>query len=92
MFELAVIPTKPVWNIDKTSRSKVPLAVQQIYGIRVRLDFKQKYRDLALFDLGIDSKLRGSCLIQLCVKDIANGNTVQSRAMVIQQNRQSCSV
>jgi hypothetical protein len=37
----------------------VPLTVQQIYGIRVRLDFKQKLRDLALFNLGIDSKLRG---------------------------------
>lgn len=63
----------------------MPLTVQQIYGIRVRLDFLQKWRDLALFNLGIDSKLRGIDLVQLKVKDIANGNIVQSRAMVIQQ-------
>lgn len=64
---------------------KLPLTVQQIYGIRVRLDFQQKWRDLALFNLGIDSKLRGIDLVQLKVKDIANGNLIQSRAMVIQQ-------
>jgi hypothetical protein len=60
MYDLAVIPCKPVWNKDKLIGQKLPLTVQQIYGIRVRLDFKQKLRDLALFNLGIDSKLRGT--------------------------------
>jgi hypothetical protein len=64
----------------------VPLTVQQIYGIRVRLDFKQKLRDLALFNLGIDSKLRGIDLLKLKMKDVATGVSIQSRAMIIQQD------
>ena len=64
----------------------MPLTVQQIYGIRVRLDFKQKLRDLALFNLGIDSKLRGIDLLKLKMKDVATGVSIQSRAMIIQQD------
>lgn len=85
MYDLAVIPRKPVWNKDKLIGQKLPLTVQQIYGIRVRLDFKQKLRDLALFNLGIDSKLRGIDLLKLKVKDVATGVSIQSRAMIIQQ-------
>jgi integrase len=85
MYDLAVIPHKPVWNKDKLIGQKLPLTVQQIYGIRVRLDFKQKLRDLALFNLGIDSKLRGIDLLKLKVKDVATGVSIQSRAMIIQQ-------
>ena len=64
----------------------MPLTVQQIYGIRVRLDFKQKLRDLALFNLGIDSKLKGIDLLKLKMKDVNTGVSIQSRAMIIQQD------
>jgi hypothetical protein len=70
---------------DKLVSQKLPLTVQQLYVVRGRLDFSQKFRDLALFNLGIDSKLRGIDLVKLKVDDIVNGNTVQSRAMIIQQ-------
>ncbi len=41
MFGLALIPAKAVWNKDKLIGQKLPLTVQQVYGFRVRLDFKQ---------------------------------------------------
>jgi integrase len=69
----------------KTNRSKTTIKAQGIYAIRIRLELKGRVRDLALFNLAIDSKL-GSCdLISLKVKDVTNSSVVSSRAMVIQK-------
>lgn len=47
------------WNKGKLVGQKAPLKVKDIWAIRVRLQIQARKRDLALFDLGIDSKLRG---------------------------------
>ncbi len=62
-----------------------PLKLQQIWAIRIRLEIANDFRDLAVFNLAIDSKLRGCDLITLKVKDIAHGRTIQSRAIIVQK-------
>nr|WP_297348598.1 integrase [uncultured Glaciecola sp.] len=64
---------------------KLPLKLQQIWAIRIRLELSGNVRDLALFNLAIDSKLRGCDLVSLRLRDIAHGLSVQSRAMIVQQ-------
>ena len=54
-------------------------------GIRIRLELEDKTCDLALFNMALDSKLRGCDLVKLKVSDIAYGNSVSSRATVLQQ-------
>jgi integrase len=65
--------------------AKPPLKPKQVWAIRDRLQTTKRARDLALFDLGIDSKLRGCDLVALRISDIAINRTVQSRATIIQR-------
>lgn len=67
---------------------KPPLNVTDIWAIRVRLQIQGRIRDLALFDLGIDSKLRGCDLVRLRVREVSQGDRVSSRAIVLQQKTQ----
>jgi len=69
----------------KASRQKAPLKLRDIWAIRVRLQLGRRTRDLALFNLAIDSKLRACDLVKLWVADVANGGTISSRAVVLQQ-------
>jgi site-specific recombinase XerC len=85
MYALTVYSPKEPWNKNKLIGQKLPLKLQQIWSIRIRLELSQKVRDLALFNLAIDSKLRGCDLVALKVRDICQANTIQSRAIVIQQ-------
>ena len=78
------IPRQP-WNKGKLVGQKAPLKVKDIWAIRVRLQLRGCTRDLALFNLAIDSKLRGCDLVQLRVRDIAAGGRVAGRASVVQQ-------
>ena len=64
------------------------MTVKDIGAIRVRLQMQVRTRDLALFDLGIDSKLRGCDLVKLRVPDVCHGDRVASRAIVLQQKTQ----
>ncbi len=73
------------WNKGKLVGQKSPLKLQEIYAIRTRLQLAQQYRELAMFDLAIDSKLRACDLVNLRVRDVSHGNTVASRAMVMQR-------
>ncbi len=73
------------WNQGKLVGQKQPLKLKEICAIRIRLEIAGRIRDLALFNLAIDSKLRSSDLITLKVKDVANGSVVSKRAMVIQK-------
>ena len=73
------------WNKGKLVGQKAPLRVRDIWAIRVRLQLAEKTRDLALFNLAIDSKLRACDLTKLRVRDIAHGEHVSSRAIVMQQ-------
>ena len=73
------------WNKGKLVGQKLPLKLKEIWAIRVRLQLADKKRDLALFNLAIDSKLRGSDLVKVRVSDVSNSGAVASRAMVMQQ-------
>jgi hypothetical protein len=72
----------------KIGRAETPLRLRDIWSIRVRLQIAERTRDLALFDLAIDSKLRACDLTKLRVRDVAHGEHVSSRAMVMQQKTQ----
>lgn len=73
------------WNKGKLVGQKLPLKLKDIWAIRIHLQFGKRIRDLALFNLAIDSKLRGCDLVDLRVCDIAHGNQVMPRAMVMQR-------
>lgn len=73
------------WNKDRIIGQKRPLQISHIWGIRIRLELEGKTRDLALFNMALDSKLRGCDLVSLKVSDVAYGSSVSSRATVLQQ-------
>lgn len=86
MLLLSHQPTyHPPWNKGKLVGQKRPLKLKEIWAIRIRLELANRTRDLALFNLAIDSKLRGCDLIKLRVRDVAHGETVSKRAMILQQ-------
>ena len=76
------------WNKGKLVGPKPPLKLREIWEIRIRLKLADDLRDLALFNLAVDSKLRGCDLVRIRVNDIAHGNSISPRAMVIQQKTQ----
>jgi integrase len=73
------------WNKGRLVGQKLPLKLREIWAIRIRLQLSEHLRDLALFNLAIDSKLRGCDLVSLRVKDIAQGRSVFYRAIVMQR-------
>ncbi|MNT20325.1 Phage integrase family protein [compost metagenome] len=79
-----VTPRAPL-NKGKVTGQKPPLKLCEIWAIRTRLQMSSNLRELALFNLAIDSKLRACDLTRLCVRDVCQGTRVSIRAMVIQQ-------
>lgn len=73
------------WNKGKLSGQKPPLRRSEIWAIRVGLQLHGKVRDLALFNLAIDSKLRACDLVSIRVGDVLQGGAVANRAIVMQQ-------
>jgi len=73
------------WNKHKLVGQKKPLNLKQVWEIRIRLQMSERHRDLALFNLAIDSKLRSCDLVKLRVADVMHGDRVASRAKIIQQ-------
>src|SRR3984893_13024719 len=73
------------WNKGRLIGQKRPLKPKDVWAIRVRLQLEQRRRDLALFNLAIDSRLRGCDLVRLRVSDVCVGGRVQDRATVIQR-------
>ena len=76
------------WNKDKLIGQKPPLKLREIWAIRIRLQLKKEIRELAIFNLAIDSKLRSCDLVKLKVRDVCHGNGIVPRAMVLQQKTQ----
>jgi len=76
--------TSPL-NKGRIIGQKRPLQISHIWGIRVWLELEGKTRDLALFNMVLDSKLRGCDLVKLKVSDVAYSSSVSSRATVLQQ-------
>jgi integrase len=73
------------FRAGKPTGAKLALKPFHVWGIRVRLQVALRTRDLALFDLALDSKLRGCDLIKLRVLDLVSSNGVKRRVMILQQ-------
>ena len=73
------------WNAGQNVGPKRPLKPRDIWAIRFYLDEHRRLRDRALFDLAIDSKLRGCDLVKLKIGDVVSGGDIRNRATVIQQ-------
>src|SRR5687768_17788249 len=69
----------------KPTGAKLALKPVHVWGIRIRLQVALRARDLALFDLALDSKLRGCDLVALKVSDLVTASGVRSRVMVLQR-------
>lgn len=80
----AIRACRPAWNKGRIVGQKRPLAPKHVWAIRVRLEIAQKIRELALFNLAIDSKLRGCDLVGLRVAQLVVGDRVRERVSVIQ--------
>ena len=75
--------TQP-WNTGKLTGAKPPLSPKHVWAVRTRLQLLRRFRDLALFNLAIDSKLRGYDLVGLRIADVAPHGYAVDRASVRQ--------
>jgi integrase len=73
------------WNKGLLIGQKKPLEPKHVWSIRVRLEIAKSRRDLAIFNLAIDSKLRACDLVRLRLDDICSGGKVRHRATVVQK-------
>jgi site-specific recombinase XerC len=73
------------WNADRIVDAKRPLKPRDVWAIRFYLDEHHRRRDRALFDLALDSKLRGCDVVKLKIGDVVAGGSIRNRAIVIQQ-------
>lgn len=73
------------WNKGRVTGQKPPLKPRDVWAIRVRLQISNRVRDLALFNLAIDSKLRGCDLVHLRIEDVMQGDQVRTRALISQR-------
>ncbi len=76
------------WNKGKLIGQKLPLKQREIWRIRANLEHERSVRELAMFDLAIDSKLRACDLMALHVRDVMRGNQITGRAVVLQHKTQ----
>ena len=76
---------RPAWNAGKMVGTKRPLTQKQIWAVRFFLDREVRLRDRALFDLALDSKLRGCDLVKIKIGDVVSGTGIRTRSIVIQQ-------
>src|SRR6266849_5604997 len=79
-------PTRTPWNKGKLTGAKPPLSPKHVWSIRTRLQIEGRNRDLAMFNLAIDSKLRGCDVVAIKVEDIAANGYTADRATVRQKN------
>lgn len=82
---MEAIMQKVPWNKGRLTGQKRPLKPKDVWAIRVRLQLEHRARDLALFNLAIDSKLRGCDLVGLEVDDVCAVGRVRDRATIIQK-------
>ena len=73
------------WNKGRLIGQKLPLKPKDVWSIRVRLQLLGSKRDLALFNLAIDSKLRACDLVAMKVRDVCVGGRVRDRTTIIQR-------
>ncbi|MEQ3708285.1 MAG: tyrosine-type recombinase/integrase [Tateyamaria sp.] len=80
----AVTPKRRAWNKGRLVGQKRPLLPKQVWAIRARLELAGNLRDLALFNVAIDSKLRGCDLVSLKVIDLLRDDKIRERVSVVQ--------
>jgi integrase len=73
------------WNKGKVTGAKPPLRPKHVWSIRTKLQIEGRVRDLAMFNLAIDSKLRGCDVVTIKVEDVAAGGYTADRATVRQK-------
>lgn len=73
------------WNAGRKVSAKRPLKPRQVWTIRFFLDQHRRVRYRALFDLAIDSKLRGCDVVKIKIGELVVGGQIRTRAIVIQQ-------
>src|ERR1700680_2179766 len=80
-----VSPSRQPWNKGLLVGQKKPLEPKHVWSIRVRLEIAGSKRDLAIFNLAIDSKLRACDLVKLRLDDICSGLRGRQRATIVQK-------
>lgn len=80
----AIRVLRPAWKKGRIVGQKLPLKPKQVWAIRVRLELAENHRDLALFNLAIDTKLRGCDLVRMKVVDVMASAQIKARATVLQ--------
>ena len=81
----APVPRRKPWNKGKLTGAKPPLRLKHVWSIRTKLQIEGRARDLAMFNLAIDSKLRGCDVVAIKVEDIAASGYAADRATVRQK-------
>jgi hypothetical protein len=81
----SLTPRREPWNKGKLIGQKPPLRPKHVWSIRTRLQMDGRTRDLAMFNLAIDSKLRGCDVVALQVEDVAPSGYAGDRATVRQK-------
>src|SRR3954452_25502151 len=74
------------WNKGLLVGQKKLLEPKHAWSIRVRLEIARSKRDLAIFNLAIDSKLRACDLVKLRLDDVCSGLRVRQRATIVQKD------
>jgi len=80
----AIIPPRRAWNKGRIIGQKRPLQPKHVWAIRVRLELAERLRDLALFNMAVDSKLRGCDLVKLEVTDVFVAGRIKERTSIVQ--------
>ena len=73
---------RPAWNAGRKIGAKRALKQKEVWAIRFWLDQEGRLRDRALFDLAIDSKLRGCDLVRVRIGDLVTGDAIRKRARI----------
>src|SRR6516225_10445209 len=80
---------RELWNKARLIGQKLPLKPKDVWTIRVRLQLEDRKRDLAMFNLAIDNKLRACDLVRLRIDDVLAGDRVRDRASVVQKKKKT---
>ncbi len=84
----AIRALRPAWNKGRIVGQKRPPKPKHVWAIRVRLELAENYRDLALFNVAIDSMLRSCDLVKMKVADVMASGQIKERESVLQSKTQ----
>jgi hypothetical protein len=84
----AIRALRPAWNKGRIVGQNLSLKPNHVWAIRVRLELAENHRDLALFNMAIDCKLRGCDLVRMKVVAVMASGQIKARASVLQSKTQ----